>query len=83
MRKLAAPGLLMVLPLAGQFVDGLHTANVLVAMVHLALLYGMRVAVAIVSTHVVIVGALFALVAGEEWLEAVRWCCWCCSVSLR
>ncbi|WP_157548021.1 sensor histidine kinase [Nonomuraea candida] len=71
LRKLAAPGLLLTLPFVGQFVSGLHSAMLLVAMVHVAFLYGMRVAVAIVAAYVVVMGAVVALLSGGDWAVMV------------
>ncbi|GAA4979809.1 signal transduction histidine kinase [Nonomuraea thailandensis] len=66
-RKLAAPGLLVVVPFAGEFVGGLHSAMLLIAMVHVAFLYGMRVAVRVVCAYVAAMGAVIAVLSGGDW----------------
>lgn len=66
-RRLAAPGLLVVVPFAGQFAGGLHSAMLLIAMVHVAFLYGMRVAVGVVCVYVVAMGAVIVVLSGGDW----------------
>ncbi|MEV0615608.1 sensor histidine kinase [Nonomuraea sp. NPDC050404] len=67
-RKLAAPAMLLVLLPIGQFAGGLHSPMILVTMVHVAFLYGMRAAIAIVSCYVVAMGAAIVVLSGGDWL---------------
>ncbi|MEV1245945.1 sensor histidine kinase [Nonomuraea sp. NPDC049750] len=70
-RKLAAPGLLVVILFVGQFLSGWHIALVFVAMVNLAFVYDMRRAIVITAIYLLAVGASILVLFGATWREAL------------
>lgn len=70
-RKLSAPGLLVVILFVGQFLSGWHIALVFVAMVNLAFVYDMRRAIVITAIYLLAVGASILVLFGATWREAL------------